>query len=206
MRLKTKRNFFLFLSVFLIPYFSFADTIKDNFSLLISRDQIKSKIKEVAKEINTRDKDEELVILMIMKGSVIFTSDLLRELEDPITLEYINCSSYGRGNKRGELFISGSDTLDLEGKNVLVVDDIFDSGNTLNSIKNILLRKKPKSLKTMVLLYKGDSKKVTSYRPDMYLFDIPDKFVVGYGLDYSENYRGLKDICIIENKNSKANK
>ena len=191
-------RFFLYL--FLLLGFSLieAKVAKSTFKLYIEKEKIAQKIKETAKEINTKYQDEELVLVMIMRGSFIFVADFIRELNDPVKLEYVSCSSYGIGNKRKELSISRIDNLNIEDKCILLVDDIFDSGNTLYSVREALLQKKPKSLETIVLLYKEDSKKITNFIPDRYLFKVPNHFIIGYGLDFNEHYRGLKDIYIVE--------
>ncbi len=134
-----------------------------------------------------------------MKGAVCFGADLIREINNPkTTLNYIRCSSYGqRGTQRGELTISNLDELDIASKQVILIDDIFDSGTTLSSVASILKTKNPASLKTLVVLEKK-GKNLTDTRPDISLFEIEDKFVVGYGLDWIERYRGLKGIHSIE--------
>jgi len=134
-----------------------------------------------------------------MKGAICFGADLIRKIKNPkATLNYIHCSSYGQqGSKRGELTITNLDKLDITSKHVILIDDIFDSGTTLSSVSSILRTKSPVSLKTLVVLEKR-GKNITNFNPDISLFKIEDKFVVGYGLDYKELYRGLNGIYVIE--------
>jgi|SRR5580700_818171 hypoxanthine phosphoribosyltransferase len=166
----------------------------DNIELLISQDEIKSKITEFAQMLDTQYHNEELTIVMVMKGAICMTADLIRALKTPCTIEYVKASSYGqRGEKRGELKIFGLQELDLSSKNVLLVDDIYDSGETVSQIVAKLKEKKPKSLKSAVLLAKNVARDV-NYIPDYILFNIGNQFVIGYGLDYKELYRGLPGI------------
>ena len=165
---------------------------------LISPDQIAKRIQELAVQLNARYVNEELSLVIIMKGALFFAADLMRKLTVPCTLDYIRASSYGeRGQKRGELNIIGLEELKLSGKNVLVIDDIFDSGNTLSQIAQALQKQHPKTLRTIVLL-KKNVKRQTEYLPDEYLFEIEDAFVVGYGLDYKEHYRELPGVFAME--------
>jgi hypoxanthine phosphoribosyltransferase len=167
-----------------------------HFELLIPQDKIKSKIVEFARMMDIHYQGEDLMIVMVMKGALCIAADLIRELKTPCTLEYIRASSYGqRGQERGELKIDHLDELDLFSKNVLLVDDIFDSGRTISQIVAKLKKKEPKSLKSVVLLAKNVDRDV-SYVPDHALFHIENQFVIGYGLDYKEYYRGLPGIYI----------
>jgi hypoxanthine phosphoribosyltransferase len=162
--------------------------------LLIGDAEINQRLDEVACKIDQEYQGEELTVLMVMKGAICVTADLIRRLHVPVTLEYVRASSYGaNGTSRGELTVVGLDGLDLTDKNVLVVDDIFDSGSTMTTLMSRVHDKKPRNLKSFVLLVK-DVARQTAYLPDYALFKIEDKFVVGYGLDYKENYRGLPGI------------
>jgi len=166
--------------------------------LLISAEVIHAKVLEVAAKINAEYAGEELTIVMVLKGALCLTADLMRALKIPTSVEMIRATSYGAlGVHRGELTITGLEDLDIAGKNVLIVDDIFDSGNTLLKIVQRMQEKKPKTLKTLVLLSKRVVRQ-TSYIPDYVLFPIDPFFVVGYGLDYKEYYRGLPGIYNFE--------
>jgi hypoxanthine phosphoribosyltransferase len=164
--------------------------------LLFSEDDIKNKIVSLANKIDLDYKNKEITVLMVLKGSFIFTSDLIRELNSNITVDVISASSYGsKGTKRGELLIKNFDDLDLKDKDVLVIDDIFDSGNTMNRIVDKIYEKEPSSVKSVTLLLKNTKKRLKdAVLPDYYVYEIEDKFVVGYGLDYKENLRNLKSL------------
>ncbi|NGX32555.1 MAG: Hypoxanthine phosphoribosyltransferase [Candidatus Anoxychlamydiales bacterium] len=171
-----------------------------NLELMISQEDIKSKIVQLAETIDDEYKDKEIVFLMIMKGAFIFTSDLVREIKTPFSIEAIKCSSYGlRGKERGELTIQGLEKVDLKSKHVIVVDDIYDSGKTLSSVMKEVAKQNPASLKSLILLVKNTERRLKNIDlPDYSLFEIEDKFVVGYGLDYKEYFRGLKGIYSVE--------
>lgn len=166
---------------------------------IISDIEIKEKILEIADVINMEYKGKEVTIILIMKGSFIFVADLVRELKIPLKIETVRCSSYGkRGIYNGELKIDGLDNLDIEGKDVILVDDIFDTGKTLDSMIFQIKLKNPKSLKSLVLILKEAKRRLKNIKlPDYYLFKIPDKFIIGYGMDYKEYFREKKSIYSI---------
>ncbi len=170
-----------------------------NLNLLISPEDINSKIIQTAYKIDEDYFGKEIVIIMIMKGSFVFVSDLIREIKTPFSVETINASSYGKkGSKRGKLKIEGLDKLNLKGKHVLLIDDIFDSGNTLNSVSKKIEEKNPASVKTVIMLLKKTPNRLENATlPNYYLFEIEDDFVIGYGLDYKEYFRGLKGIYFV---------
>lgn len=165
---------------------------------LITKEQIHSKIHEAAGQIAQDFEGKDLVIIMVLKGAVCLVADLIRELPIPLDLEAVQCSSYSGTTQRGQLKVIGAERIDVRGRDVLIVDDIFDSGNTLATLVNTFKEQNPRSMKTCVLLYKNGVPKTTDYRPDYVLFDIEDLFVVGYGLDYQEKYRGLPDVCVLD--------
>ncbi|WP_194846788.1 hypoxanthine phosphoribosyltransferase [Candidatus Neptunochlamydia vexilliferae] len=166
--------------------------------LLISSEEIEKRLETVARKLEEEYSDKELTIIMILKGAIVLVSDLMRHLHLPVCFEMIQCSSYGEGGmKKGKLEISGLDTLQVEGKHLLIVDDIFDTGDTLSQVFDALKQKGPASLRSLVLLSKDVPRKI-DYRPDTTLFEIEDRFAIGYGLDYKEYYRGLPDIYAIE--------
>ena len=162
--------------------------------LLIDKREIATKIKKAAKDLDRDYADKDLVLLMVLKGSVFLVADLIRFLNIPCDIETVQCASYGaRGTERGELQIFGLERTDLHQRDVLIVDDIFDSGHTLNALIQAVKKKEPRSIKSLVLL-KKNIRPVTHLLPDYVLFEIDDAFVVGYGLDYKERYRGLSGI------------
>lgn len=166
---------------------------------LIEKEEIAAKVKETAAQIKSDYNGKDLVIVMVLKGSLCLVADMIRELDLPLDVETVQCSSYGaRGTQRGELQVIGADRLNIHNRDVLIVDDIYDSGHTMMTLIDTLTQQKPRSLKTCVLLYKEDVPKVADYRPDYVLFDIKNLFVVGYGLDFKERYRGLSGVYVLE--------
>ena len=141
--------------------------------LLISPEEINQKLDAIAAEINEEYRDKELTVVMVMKGAVCVAADLIRKLDVPCSLEYIKASSYGKnGTTRGELTVKGIEDLDLTSKHVLLVDDIYDTGNTMQKLMSCLEAKGPKSLKTLVLLIKKIRAKRRIVRTIAYLISI----------------------------------
>lgn len=169
--------------------------------LLISEEAIQKRIHEIAKTLAADYEGREILLVMIMKGSLFLVADLVRALPIQVSIEFVSCSSYGAGGtKRGQLRINGIEQIEAQDKHVLLVDDIFDSGYTLHEVATRLQKMNPASLKTLVLLAKDVPRKVP-YEPDYVLFEIEDRFVVGYGLDYKERFRGLAGVyaLLLEN-------
>lgn len=173
-----------------------SEQVKNNMRVLITQDQIHQKVKQTARQLELDYRDKDLVIITVMKGAICLVSDLIREIDLPLTVESIQCSSYGAGGtSRGELKIFGLDRLDIKDKDVLIVDDIFDTGHTMQGLYDAFEALGPRSVKNCVLLEKNVPH-VSQLRPDYPLFAIEDLFVIGYGLDYKELYRGLPSICV----------
>jgi len=173
------------------------ENVDEKLRVLIDETSIKNKVKEVAKQIEHDYKNKDLVIVMVLKGSLCVAADLIREINLPLNIEAVQCSSYGaRGTQRGELTVHGIDRINVHNRDVLIVDDIFDSGHTMAALYKEFGKQKPHSMKSCVLL----SKKVPHImeEPDYVLFDIENEFVVGYGLDYKELYRGLPSVCVYD--------
>lgn len=165
---------------------------------LKEKEEIAEKVKEVSKQIARDYEGKDLVIVMVLKGALCLVADLIREIDLPLDIQTVQCSSYGaRGTERGELTVIGADRLQIHNRDVLIVDDIFDTGHTMTTLIDTLQEQKPRSIRSCVLLYKQDVPKVTDYRPEYVLFDIPNAFVVGYGLDYKEQYRGLPGVYVL---------
>lgn len=167
--------------------------------VLYSEEQIKARVKELGAEI-TKDFENEdsLIALGILRGSVVFLSDLIREIEMNTELEFISVSSYGNSTKSsGVVKINKDLDIDISGKNVIIIEDIIDSGITLKYLKEMLLKRNPKNLKICTLLNKPERRK-TDVVPDYIGYDIPDEFVIGYGLDYANKYRNLPFIGILK--------
>lgn len=165
--------------------------------MLIPKEQIETRIKEAARTLEHDYQGKHVVFLCIMKGALFFTSDLLKEVNLPTSLEYLTASSYGQGGTvSGKLTIKGLENIDISGKDVIVLDDICDTGKTLIKVMSELQKLNPSSIKSMVLLSKNIRSK-QDYHPDYALFDIQNRFVVGYGLDYKEYYRNLDSIYVL---------
>jgi hypoxanthine phosphoribosyltransferase len=154
-------------------------------------------MKITAKQIKGDYEGKIITIVAIMKGAITVTADLMREfglLNVPCTLQCISTSSYGKnGTNRGELVIKGIESIEIEGKDVLLVDDAFDSGATMAGLIERFQQLNPRSLRSMVAVVKDVARK-TTYYPEYVLFEIPNYFIVGYGLDCSEHFRQLPDI------------
>lgn len=137
-------------------------------------------------------------LIAILKGAFIFLSDLARAMKTPARIEFMGISSYGKGKTTsGEVKVTKDLDVSIEGQDVLIVEDIVDSGVTLTYLMKLLAQRKPKSLKIATLLDKPE-RRLRPVEVHYVGFQIPDEFVVGYGLDYAEDYRNLKDICILE--------
>ena len=165
--------------------------------ILISEHDLKSKIKEIANKISADYNGEEVLFVGILKGCIHFYSDLTREINLPLTMDFMAISSYGAGtSSSGEVKMLKDLDKSICGKNVIIVEDIIDSGNTLSYLKRLLSSRQPKSIKICTLLDKPSRRKV-NLDPDYCCFTIPDEFVFGYGLDVDQKYRNLKDIYIL---------
>ena len=154
---------------------------------LIDRQKVESRIKELAKEIEKDYAGEEVVCVGLLKGSVIFLSDLVKEIETPVIIDFMNVSSYGSETvSSGDVKILKDTDLDLRGKNVLIVEDIIDTGLTLEYVIDYFKKVKGvKTIKTCTLLSKPDRRRV-QVDVDYIGFEVPDKFIIGYGLDYDQ--------------------
>ena len=182
----------------MVSFVMVTQTHPDNLRMLISPEQIKDRIAQISSQLDSDYHDKELTLVIVMKGAICLVADLMREIKTPCTLEYVQASSYGNSMQAGELTLRGLENISLEGKHVVIVDDIFDTGHTMTQIKNELLKQQPASIKTLVLLLKNKPRAFSDV-PDYVLFPIEDEFVIGYGLDYKELYRGLPGIYIFEN-------
>ena len=165
---------------------------------MIDRQKVESRIKELAKEIEKDYAGEEVVCVGLLKGSVIFLSDLVKEIETPVIIDFMNVSSYGSETvSSGDVKILKDTDLDLRGKNVLIVEDIIDTGLTLEYVIDYFKKVKGvKTIKTCTLLSKPDRRRV-QVDVDYIGFEVPDKFIIGYGLDYDQKYRNLPYIAVV---------
>lgn len=179
-----------------------SDLTLADFEPLISKEEIQDGIRRTADELSRDYKGKTITLVMIMKGAIHLTSDLMRNLKVPSTLEFVQASSYGQnGTEPGKLHLFGLERINLEGKDVLLIDDILDTGETLCNVQRELLKQNPASLKTLVLLKKLQYDPSKKHNPldmkkhaDYPIFAIPNRFVIGYGLDYKEKFRELSDI------------
>ncbi len=167
----------------------------EDLKILFTEDQIQRKIKELADKINYLYKDEEVIAICVLKGAVMFAVDLVKHLKMPLKLEFIRLSSYGTGTvSTGKVHAVDISLPDLNDKNVLIIEDIIDTGHTAKFLLDFINNNfKTKSTKFCSLLDKKISR-VSDIEPDYYGFDIDDKFVVGYGLDYEGYFRNLRYI------------
>ena len=166
--------------------------------LLLTREQIAVRVKEMARQITEDFKDKDLVCICILKGAVMFFVDLVREIDLPMTMDFMAISSYGSATKSsGVVRIMKDLDKPINGKDVLIIEDIVDSGMTLSFLRENLLSRGAASLKIATLLDKPERRRVPLH-VDYFGFTIPDEFVVGYGLDYDQRYRNLPYIGVVE--------
>jgi len=166
--------------------------------ILLTEEEIQARIAQMAEQLNEDYADRELDILCVLKGAAVFTVDLIRHLTVPVRLHYIQTSSYGSGTENsGTVHIQYTSVFEVGGRDVLIVEDILDTGITLDYLIRQLEQKNPHSLKTCILLDKPDRRHV-QLEPDYKGFEIPDQFVIGYGLDYNEFGRNLRYIAILD--------
>ncbi len=166
--------------------------------IMLSAEEIEGRVKELAVQLDRLYDGRTPVVVCILKGSVIFFSDLIRNMQTPLTIDFMAVSSYGSGTKStGELTIKKDLSTDIKGRDVLVVEDIIDSGNTLYKLKKLLNSRLPSSVNIVTLLDKPDRREVPM-EPEYKGFVIEDEFVVGYGLDYAEEYRNLPYVGVLK--------
>lgn len=166
--------------------------------IMLSEEEIKARVKEIADELTQEYQGKEPMILCIMKGSLVFTADLMRSMDLQCTLESISLTSYREAATRpGELILTQPFNVDITDRDVIVVEDILDTGKTLSFVMDLLKRQNPSSLKLVVLLNKP-SRREAPVEADIVGFTIPDAFVVGYGLDYNQRYRNLPCIGVLK--------
>ncbi len=165
--------------------------------MLISRTQLDRRVRELARQIERDFAGRDLVVVSLLNGTVLFLADLIRSLDMPLRLDFMGVSSYGTGTISRELVFTKELRLDVRGRDVLLVDDILDTGKTLKTVIAKLQRLHPRQIKTCVLLNKP-ARRVEQIQADYSGFEIPDLFVVGYGLDYAERYRNLPFVGVLK--------
>lgn len=165
---------------------------------LLSREELHKGVARIAGEIGGDYANQQLTIVGVLTGSVVLMADLIRLIDLPMRVGVVQASSYrGPTTTRGELVINSELMLDISGRDVLLVDDIFDTGHTLVQVMEKMHELRPTSIRSAVLLRKHGRQEV-DYLPDFVAFDIPDEFVVGYGLDYEDMYRNLPFLASLE--------
>jgi len=164
---------------------------------LISEEQIQKKVKELAYRISSDYANKDLLVIGILKGSFMFFSDLIRHIQTPLKIDFVIASSYIKDKSSGEVKIHYFPREEIQGRDILLVDDIIDTGISLKMIREKILSMNPASLKICVLLDKTE-RRVVDVQVDYTGFKIPNKFIVGYGLDYQEMFRNLPYITIFK--------
>ena len=172
--------------------------MSEKIRVLLSEEDVDSRIREIAAKISRDYAGKEIHLICVLKGGVFFTCELAKRITVPVTLDFMSVSSYGDDTKSsGVVKIVKDLDQPLEGKNVLIVEDIIDSGRTLSYLIDILGKRKPESIHLCTLLDKPE-RRVRDVKVDYSCFNIPDEFVVGYGLDYAQKYRNLPFIGVVE--------
>lgn len=162
--------------------------------VLLSKEAIENRVSELGAELTKAYGNKNLLVISLLKGSFIFTADLVRKIDLPVRIEFMTTSSYGHGEETtGKLKVVQDINVDLSEYDVLIVDDITDSALTMTGVIEILSERNPKSIKSCVLLDKPSRRK-TVYQPDYVGFEIPDKFIVGYGLNYGDYFRNIDHV------------
>jgi len=164
--------------------------MKERIEVLLSAEQIDKRMAELADELYQEFGDEQVELVCALKGAVVTIVDLAKKMKMPVTMNFMSVSSYGNSNIKMDL------DADITGKNVLIVEDIIDTGRTLKKLKELLISRNPKKLKLVTLLDKPD-RRVVDIKADYTGFTIPDAFVVGYGLDYAQKYRNLPYVGVL---------
>lgn len=164
---------------------------------LITAEQIQARIQELAEQIRAEFGDEPVIAVAVLKGSFLFFADLIRLLGDQVKVDFVQVSSYGDGTESSGIAQIRKDLdINIEGKNVLIVEDIIDTGATLSHLCELLMTRRPKTLKVTALLSKPEARRLDAPM-DFVGFEIPNEFVVGYGLDHGERYRNLPYIAVL---------
>ncbi len=171
----------------------------DKIRVLLSEDEVNKRISEVAAQISRDYQGKEVHLICILKGGVFFTCELAKRLDVPVTLDFMSVSSYGNDTKSSGVVRIVKDLDEpLAGKDVLIVEDIIDSGRTLSYLIEVLKQRGPESIRLCTLLDKPERRVKKQVTVDYTCFTIPDEFVVGYGLDYAQKYRNLPYIGVVE--------
>lgn len=171
-----------------------------DFEVLISEEEVKARIKEMADMFSEKYKDGNVVLVGILNGSVFFLSELAQRMTIPIEIDFMAASSYVGTDSTGKVLVTKDLSRSIENRNVIIIEDIVDTGRTLRLLCELLRAKNPASLEVVTLLDKPDRRKV-GFEADYVGFQIPDKFVIGWGMDYNQKYRNLPYIGIYKEEN-----
>jgi len=170
---------------------------EETLRVLISHQRIRARVRQMAEEIRRDFPNDPIHLVGVLKGSILFLADLARELGGEVSFDFISVSSYGKGmDSTGEVKLIKDLDVRIEGRSVLVVEDILDTGLTLRYLLRLFEERKPKHLRVAVLLDKVE-RRIADVKADYTGFVIPNEFVVGYGLDFDERYRNLPDVCVV---------
>jgi len=173
---------------------------KDLKEILFTEDEIKARVTELGEQINSDyPQDVDIVMVCILRGAVVFLADLARAINRPVTFDFMDVSSYGMGTESSGIVRIIKDLEEnIAGRHVLIVEDIIDTGQTLKYVVDVLKTRKPASIKVVTLLDKPERRVTKQIKVDYNGFEIPDEFVVGYGLDYAQKYRNLSCIASLK--------
>jgi hypoxanthine phosphoribosyltransferase len=171
---------------------------QEHLKVLLRSSAIQKRVREMGLQISKDYKGQRVHLIGVLKGAAIFLSDLIRQIRVEVSLDFMSVSSYGHGSQTsGQVRLNKDLDTSIEGLNVIVVEDILDTGLTLGYLLRVLQQRKPNSLKIAALLDKPERCIKKDVKADYVGFQIPNEFVVGYGLDYAERYRNLKDVCVL---------
>ena len=172
---------------------------KDIEQILLTKEQIQNRIAELGEILTAEYADKNPVVVGVLKGVVVFYADMVRQIKAPCQMDFMWLSSYSGANSTGKMLVRQDVTADIEGRHVLILEDIFDTGNSLEFTVNHLKEKNPASIKICTLLDKPERRRAgVTLQADYVGFTIPNAFVVGYGLDYNEHYRNLPYVGVLE--------
>ena len=172
---------------------------RDIMEVLLTEEQIKARIDELGKELSAEYAGKDPVIVGVLKGVVVFYADMVRKIAVPCQTDFMWISSYEGSNSTGQMVVKRDISCDIKGRHVLILEDIYDTGNSLDFTYRHLLSKEPASLKICTLLDKPSRRKPgITLQPDYVGFEVPNAFVVGYGLDFNEHYRNLPYVGILK--------
>ena len=171
---------------------------QEHLRVLLRSSAVQKRVREMGIQISKDFKGQRVHLIGVLKGAAIFLSDLIRQIRIEVSLDFMAVSSYGKGSHTsGQVRLIKDLDTSIEGLNVIVVEDILDTGLTLGYLLRVLQQRKPKSLRIAALLDKPQRRIKKDVKADYVGFQIPNEFVVGYGLDYAERYRNLKDVCVL---------